>query len=60
VPTLNRVFSPTAEEIERARGIVEVMEKALAEGRNVATLGNEMIEALHLAEARRILARARP
>jgi len=60
VPTLNRVFSPTAEEIERARGIVEVMEKAFAEGRNVATLGSEMVEALHLAEARRVLARARP
>jgi citrate lyase beta subunit len=60
VPTINRVFSPTPEEIERARGIVEVMEKAFAEGRNVATLGNEMVEALHLAEARRILARARP
>jgi len=60
VPTLNRVFSPTPEEIERARGIVEVMEKALAEGRNVATLGNEMVEALHLSEARRVLARARP
>jgi citrate lyase subunit beta/citryl-CoA lyase len=58
VPTLNLVFSPTAEEIERARGVVEVMEKALAEGRNVATLGNEMVEALHLKEARRILARA--
>ncbi len=58
VPTLNRVFSPTPEEIERARGIVEVMEKAFAQGRNVATLGNEMVEALHLAEARRVLARA--
>jgi citrate lyase beta subunit len=58
VPSLNRVFSPTAEEVERARGIVEVMEKALSEGRNVATLGNEMVEALHLAEARRVLARA--
>ena len=60
VSTLNRVFSPTLEEIERARGIVEVMDKAAAEGRNVATLGNEMVEALHLAEAKRILARARP
>jgi citrate lyase subunit beta/citryl-CoA lyase len=57
VPALNRIFSPTAEEIERARAIVEVMEKAFAEGRNVATLGNEMVEALHLAEARRILSR---
>jgi citrate lyase subunit beta/citryl-CoA lyase len=59
VATLNQVFSPTAEEVDRAKGIVEVMERALAEGRNVATLGNEMVEALHLAEARRVLARAR-
>jgi citrate lyase beta subunit len=59
VAPINGVFSPTLEEIERARGIVEVMEKALASGRNVATLGNEMVEALHLAEARRVLARAR-
>lgn len=59
VPTINRVFSPTPEEIQRARGIVEVMEKALAEGKNVATLGQEMVEALHLKEARRILARAK-
>ncbi len=59
VPTLNSVFSPTPQEIERARGIVEVMERALAEGRNVATLGNEMVEALHLAGARRVLTRAK-
>jgi citrate lyase beta subunit len=58
VPAINGIFSPTPEEIARARGIVEVMERAFAEGRNVATLGNEMVEALHLAEARRILARA--
>jgi citrate lyase subunit beta/citryl-CoA lyase len=57
VQAINRIFSPTPEEIERARGIVEVMEKAFAEGKNVATLGNEMVEALHLAEARRVLAR---
>ena len=59
VAPINRVFSPTPEEIERARGIVEVMEKALASGRNVATLGNEMVEALHLAEARRVLNKAK-
>jgi citrate lyase subunit beta/citryl-CoA lyase len=60
VPTLNLVFSPTSDEVERARGIVEVMEQAFAQGRNVATLGNEMVEALHLAEARRTLERAKP
>ncbi|MGH9319470.1 MAG: HpcH/HpaI aldolase/citrate lyase family protein [Vicinamibacteria bacterium] len=60
VPTLNLVFSPTADEIERARAIVEAMTNAFAAGRSVATVGNEMVEALHLAEARRILARAKP
>jgi citrate lyase subunit beta/citryl-CoA lyase len=59
VETINRVFSPTPAEVERAQAIVEVMERALADGRNVATLGSEMVEALHLAEARRILERAK-
>jgi len=58
VEVINRVFSPTSEEVERARKLVEVMERAFAEGKNVATLGNEMVEALHLAEARRVLLRA--
>lgn len=58
VPVINRVFSPSAEEIKRARRIIEVMEKASAEGKNVATLDDEMVEALHLKEAKRILARA--
>lgn len=58
VEIINRVFSPTLEEIERARRVIEVMERAFAQGRNVATLGNEMVEALHLEEARRTLARA--
>ena len=58
VPVINRVFSPTAEEIKRARRIVEVMHRAMAEGKNVATLDNEMVEALHLEEARRVLSRS--
>jgi citrate lyase beta subunit len=58
VPVINRVFSPSAEEIERARRIIEVMEKASAEGKNVATLGDEMVEALHLKEAYRIVNRS--
>lgn len=58
VPIINRVFSPTTEEIRRAHRILEVMEQALAEGKNVATLDDEMVEALHLEEARRVLSRA--
>jgi citrate lyase subunit beta / citryl-CoA lyase len=58
VEVIHRVFSPTPEETTRARRIIEVMEQAFAQGKNVATLGNEMVEALHLKEARRIVARA--
>ena len=58
VPVINRVFSPTAEEIKRARRIVDVMQRAMAEGKNVATLDNEMVEALHVEEARRVLSRS--
>ncbi len=58
IETIHRVFSPTLEEVERARRVVDVMEQAFAQGKNVATLGNEMVEALHLKEARRILARS--
>ena len=58
VPVINRVFSPSPEEVGRARRIIEVMEKASAEGRNVATLDDEMVEALHLKEAYRILSRS--
>jgi len=58
VPVLNRVFSPSAAEIERARRIIEVMEKASAQGNNVATLDDEMVEALHLKEAYRVVSRS--
>ena len=59
VAVINRVFAPTAEEIERARAILAALEAAAREGRGVATVGGEMVEALHAAEARRTLARAR-
>lgn len=58
VSVIQDVFSPSSAEVERARAIVEVMEKALADGHNVAVLGGEMVEALHMKQARRILARA--
>ena len=59
VAVINRVFAPTAGEIERARAVVAALEAAAREGRGVATVGGEMVEALHAAEARRTLARAR-
>ncbi len=59
VAVVNRVFSPTAEEIERATAVVAALEAAAREGRAVATVDGEMVEPLHAAEARRTLARAR-
>lgn len=58
VPVINDAFSPTPEEVNRARRIIEVMESASAEGKNVATLDDEMVEALHLKEAYRTLTRS--
>jgi len=59
VRVINRVFAPTPAEVERARAVVAALEKAAREGRGVATVDGEMVEALHAAEARRILTRAR-
>jgi citrate lyase subunit beta/citryl-CoA lyase len=58
VSRINDVFSPTRSEVERARRIVDAMKDSLANGRLVATVGDEMIEALHLKEAKRTLGRA--
>jgi citrate lyase subunit beta/citryl-CoA lyase len=59
VAVVNRVFSPTGAEVARARRVVEALEEAAREGRGVATVDGEMVEALHAAEARRTLDRAR-
>jgi citrate lyase beta subunit len=58
VPVINEIFAPTASEIARSRRIIAVMEEALSQGSYVATLDGGMVEALHLAEARRTLKRA--
>jgi citrate lyase subunit beta / citryl-CoA lyase len=55
VEPCNRVFAPSAEQIERARRIVEAFEQAAAEGRGVVTVDGRMIENLHVEEARRVL-----
>jgi citrate lyase subunit beta/citryl-CoA lyase len=58
VPTINRVFAPTDAEVARARTIVLALEAAARQGRGVATVDGEMVEGLHLQEARRTLSRA--
>jgi citrate lyase subunit beta/citryl-CoA lyase len=53
--TVNRVFTPSAEDIAHARGLIDAHEAAMAEGRAVATFKGRMVEILHVLEARRVL-----
>ncbi|MFI0722571.1 HpcH/HpaI aldolase/citrate lyase family protein [Streptomyces sp. NPDC021224] len=54
----NRIFAPAAEDVERARRIVEAFDQATSQGRGVVTVDGRMIENLHVEEARRTLALA--
>lgn len=58
VDPCNAVFSPSPEEIAYARALIASYEAALSEGRGVATLDGQMVEILHVEQARRLLARA--
>ena len=56
VAIVNRVFSPTGEERERARRVVAAYERGLADGRGAVALDGEMIDLPVVERARRILA----
>ncbi len=56
---VNRLFSPSEEELEAARGLIAAHEAAMAEGKGVATYRGKLVELLHVAEARRTLEVAR-
>jgi citrate lyase subunit beta/citryl-CoA lyase len=58
IESCNRVFAPSAEEIDRSRRIISAFEEAGREGRGVVTVDGRMIEILHVDNARRILALA--
>ncbi len=52
----NRVFAPSAEEVEDAHAMIEAFEAAMAQGRAVATHKGRLIENLHVETARRAIA----
>jgi citrate lyase subunit beta / citryl-CoA lyase len=52
----NRVFSPTKAEMEHARRVIGAFENATRAGAGVGTLDGKLIESLHVAQARRVLA----
>jgi citrate lyase beta subunit len=58
VAPCNEIFAPTAAEIADARAMIAAYEAALAQGRGVATWAGQMVEVLHVEQARALLARA--
>ncbi|MEW8447044.1 MAG: CoA ester lyase [Candidatus Thiodiazotropha sp.] len=51
----NQVFTPSEEEIARARKVVEAMEKAAAEGMGAASIDGRMIDAASIRQAEVVL-----
>jgi citrate lyase subunit beta/citryl-CoA lyase len=58
VPILNEVFSPTAEELARARRVVEEYEQALAAGEGAITVDGEFVDVPYYEQAKRLLGAA--
>jgi citrate lyase subunit beta/citryl-CoA lyase len=54
----NRVFSPSAEEVEQARAIIAAFEAPEAQGKGVVKVAGRMVELLHLEQARQLVALA--
>jgi citrate lyase subunit beta/citryl-CoA lyase len=57
IAAANTAFSPSPEEVARAREIVAAFATADAEGKGAIRIGYRMVERLHLEAARRLLAR---
>jgi citrate lyase subunit beta/citryl-CoA lyase len=58
VPILNEGFSPTAEQVEHARRVIDVYEQAEAQGRASVALDGKMIDIPVYVRAHRLFARA--
>ena len=56
VEPCNAAFSPSEEEIEHSRRVIEAFEEGLAAGKGVVTVDGRMIENLHVDNARRAIA----
>lgn len=54
----NTVFSPSEQDLARARRIVAVHAEAAAQGQGVTLLDGRLVEALHVREAERLIAQA--
>ncbi|MEM9514848.1 MAG: CoA ester lyase [Actinomycetota bacterium] len=56
VQPANDTWAPSADEIDHARAVIAAFDEAVADGRGVVTVDGRMIENLHVANARRVLA----
>ena len=56
VEPANVAFAPSADDVERAQGLIDTFEEAKAAGQGVVTFNGKMVEELHVRDARRILA----
>lgn len=56
IAAANEIFGPGAQEIERAQRVIAIWEEAEKAGSGVAVLDGKLVENLHAAEARRVLA----
>lgn len=54
----NRVFAPSEDDVDYARRLIATHEEAQAKGAGVTTLDGRLIEVLHVAAAKRLLAKA--
>lgn len=59
IETVNRIYSPTAEEVAYHRRVLEALEAAIAAGRASVTLDGKMIDYAHAATARAVIDQAR-
>ena len=55
VDVINRVFTPTPAEVERAKKVIEVYQKAEAAGKGATQLDGQLIEHVHVTISKRIL-----
>ena len=52
---VNQIFTPTREEVDHARRVIEAFEAAREAGKGASQLDGELVENLHVEIARRIL-----
>ena len=58
IPPVNRLFSPSEDEIAFAKKIIDAYEKAKEEGKGAIEVDGELVEQLHVDNARRVLRKA--